>query len=255
MTNSSSPPISRTGSPGDESVTCRSCHVGNPLNADNASISAIISQNGAAVTSYTPNETYDVEMAIIAVTDLGPSTRYGFEMTVEAADSTHHGTWIAGANTRIKGGESEYINHQSANNAISTWTFQWMAPSSDVGDLTFYVAGNMANGGGTSGDYIYTSNVSLTPAIVMPICDVSTILTSDAMPSSVTLSWDDTGADSYELAGRKQGGTTKFFPATTQTSRTFTSGLLPNTTYQWSVRSICNGETTAWAPVQSFMTN
>jgi hypothetical protein len=40
---------------------------------------------------------------------------------------------------------------------FNTWTFTWTAPSTRVGKIGFYAAGNAANSdGGTSGDYIYT---------------------------------------------------------------------------------------------------
>ncbi|MGB1205842.1 MAG: T9SS type A sorting domain-containing protein [Chitinophagales bacterium] len=65
---------------------------------------------------------------------------------------------------------------------------------------------------------------------------------------NVTLSWEAVAdAQAYQLAGRKQGGTTKVFPETQNLSRTFTSGIQPNTTYQWSVRVLCDGVWTDYA--------
>ena len=41
------------------------------------------------------------------------------------------------------------------------WTFKWTAPTNDVGPITFYAAGNAANGDfSTSGDYIYTQKAT-----------------------------------------------------------------------------------------------
>ena len=242
MTNSSSAPTNRTGSPGDNGSTCQGCHSTFGLNSGNGSVNAVISQNGNVVMSYMPNATYDVEVSVAPL-----ATRYGFSMTVEAADASHHGTWTAGANTSIKGTQSEYIGHVSASssNPVSTWTFQWTAPSSDVGELTFYVVGNEANGSGTSGDRIYTNSITLMPEVVMPTCNVPTGLTKTDTANGVMLSWEDNGADEYQLAGRKLGGNPKVFPSSQNTSRSFdAAGLQSNTTYEWSVRAICDGMTT-----------
>ncbi|MGB1206704.1 MAG: T9SS type A sorting domain-containing protein [Chitinophagales bacterium] len=64
----------------------------------------------------------------------------------------------------------------------------------------------------------------------------------------VTLSWITVAnAEAYQLAGRKTGGTTKTFPETQMTSRTFTSGIQYGTNYQWSVRVKCDGVWTSYA--------
>src|SRR5262249_13884214 len=42
------------------------------------------------------------------------------------------------------------------------WTFDWIAPNADVGPVTFYAAGNAANGDDIPlGDYIYTTIASI----------------------------------------------------------------------------------------------
>ena len=82
----------------------------------------------------------------------------------------------------------------------------------------------------------------------------STINTTNGL--EVTLSWPAIpNAQAYQLAGRKVGGNTKTFPETQNTSRTFTSGILYGTSYQWSVRVKCDGVWTAYAlPVATFTT-
>ena len=45
--------------------------------------------------------------------------------------------------------------------ASRTWQVRWTAPSTDIGTVRFWFAGNAANGNGDNqGDYIYTSNAS-----------------------------------------------------------------------------------------------
>jgi hypothetical protein len=59
----------------------------------------------------------------------------------------------------------QYIEHTDAGTFPGTqggasWTFNWVAPSSDVGPVTFYAAGNQANNDGlNTGDEIYTASV------------------------------------------------------------------------------------------------
>ncbi|MBP8137654.1 MAG: hypothetical protein KAY61_05565, partial [Candidatus Eisenbacteria bacterium] len=42
-----------------------------------------------------------------------------------------------------------------------TWSFDWTAPSSPAGSVTFYAAGNAANGSEEpSGDWIFTTSAT-----------------------------------------------------------------------------------------------
>ena len=83
--------------------------------------------------------------------------------------------------------------------------------------------------------------------VVAPQCGA--LSTSDLISNvsninglTVTLSWPNVpNAEAYQLAGRKQGHATKYFPEIQQNFRTFTDGILYNTTYQWSVRVKCDG--------------
>jgi uncharacterized protein (TIGR03437 family) len=60
----------------------------------------------------------------------------------------------------------EFIQHTQGGNGSNTFTFDWTAPASNVGEVHFYVAGNAANGNGRNdaGDLIYTANYKLTAA-------------------------------------------------------------------------------------------
>ena len=86
-------------------------------------------------------------------------------------------------------------------------------------------------------------------------CDTPTNHTELAIgATTITLGWDDvTAANSYQIAGRKQGGNWSVYNANTN-PRTF-SGIQPNTTYQWAVRSVCDdGEKSEWSAVRTFTT-
>ncbi len=66
----------------------------------------------------------------------------------------------------------QYIEHSltgynstRGHTGSQTFAFDWTPPSSNVGDIVIYVAGNAANGDlTTSGDHIYTKTYTLTPS-------------------------------------------------------------------------------------------
>ena len=62
----------------------------------------------------------------------------------------------------------------------ATFEFDWTPPSSNAGPVTFYAAGNAANGNGANtGDFIYTSSVQLNPAIpVVPAVSAGNIVSA-----------------------------------------------------------------------------
>ena len=161
-------PGGKTGSPGDNSASCTSCHTGNTNNAQ-AWITSDIPALG-----YVVGETYTIT-AIGTHTGVG---RFGFELTSEDADGNKVGQFIIGSDgqTQLVNG-NKAITHTSSgitpNGNSKTWTFQWTAPSTDIGIITFYGAFNAANNnGGTSGDVVYLSNMSV---------DESSIGISDGM--------------------------------------------------------------------------
>ena len=146
-----------TGAPGEG--TCKNCHVGNDLNAAGGSL--MLGVPG----TYLPGEMYDI------VVDLSRSgqSRWGFEMTALNGNGARAGTFTLAndGNTQVTAANSkQYIKQTTVGTAQGTrdknqWTFKWTAPTNDVGPITFYAAGNAANGdSGTSGDYIYTQKVT-----------------------------------------------------------------------------------------------
>jgi hypothetical protein len=96
-----------------------------------------------------------------------------FGVGVEALLETgaNGGTLIPGSDTQIKnanvsGNTRKNIVHQENGGATAdahTFNFTWTAPSTNVGDVTFYVAANAANGNGLkTGDWIYTTSELVT---------------------------------------------------------------------------------------------
>jgi uncharacterized repeat protein (TIGR01451 family) len=177
---SAGPPAGYTGAPNEEPEACAECHV--PPDAGTGQISI------TAPPTYVPGQTYP-----ITVRHTNPDQtrmRWGFQLTVldpsdeKAGNLQSTDVFTQVLNNAGPGGSRQYIEHTSAGTFVgqqngATWTFNWTAPATDVGVVTFYAAGNHANNdGNSSGDYIYRTFVASAPASSTPDFVVS------ATPSS-----------------------------------------------------------------------
>jgi uncharacterized repeat protein (TIGR01451 family) len=160
------PPAGYTGAPGEVAEACAECHV--PPDAGTGHISI------SAPQTYIPGQTYS-----ITVTHANPDLtrrRWGFELTAldtsdeKAGELQNPDGLTQVLNNSGLGGARQYIEHTASGTFIgqqngASWTFNWTAPATDVGPVTFYTAGNQANNdGNTSGDYIYRTFVTSAPS-------------------------------------------------------------------------------------------
>ncbi len=128
-----SPPLGRTGSPGD-GEDCRSCHFSEGLEKEMLFevISTSIPESG-----YIPNEEYEITISGIAVPG---GTKYGFSMTSENSANEKVGEFEEGdiLNTQSF---SSFIGHAPASEESDpTWTFKWTAPDFGTGEVSFYAS-------------------------------------------------------------------------------------------------------------------
>ncbi|MFM8596953.1 MAG: choice-of-anchor V domain-containing protein [Flavobacteriales bacterium] len=148
----------KTGAPGEQS--CTSCHSGTAQNGTAENLLLVNNDIGFGITQYTPGATYAVNLSMAS----NPAKK-GFQVTALNASNAMAGSFTAGANTQIKtstisGGQRKYATHKSSSNtsATQTWNWTWVAPSTNEGNVTFYVATNKANNNGNdNGDVIYLS--------------------------------------------------------------------------------------------------
>ena len=179
---SSGPNDGLTGAPNEGN--CTQCHFGNSLNASGGTL--VLGVPG----TYLPSEMYDI------VVDLSRSgqSRWGFEMTALNGNGARAGTFTPAndGNTKVSDANSkQYIKQTTPGSAHGTrnknqWTFKWTAPTNDVGPITFYAAGNAANGDfSTSGDYIYTQKAtSETPVYGVMLAGVGSLTTKTTNASA-----------------------------------------------------------------------
>ena len=169
---STGPPAARTNAPAlgtfPAETTCSGCHTSFALNSGPGSLTI----TGLPAT-YSPNQ----ELTVVVTVTQADRLRYGFEATVLDDQGRKAGELVVtDANrTRLVDGTGNFIGRQYIQHILpgvapsgpdqGSWSFTWRAPSQSVGRVTFYVAGNAANGSNTNqGDYIYNASQSLQAA-------------------------------------------------------------------------------------------
>ena len=177
------PPDERTGAPNEATCVAAGCHAGHDLNASGGSLTLTIPE------TYQPNEVYTI---VVDLARTGQS-KWGFEMTALDGDGARAGTFEIDPAGNTQLGEAngkQYIKQTAIGAAAGTndengWEFQWTAPDTDVGPITFYAAGNAANGNFTAtGDYIYTEQVESIPPIPI-VAGVSLEIVGDTALSTM----------------------------------------------------------------------
>jgi hypothetical protein len=157
----SGPIAGRTGAPNDicDSLTCNAdaCHTSYGLNTGKATFSI------TAPATYGKGKTTDIVVKFVN----SNTPLHGFEITAMDTTNTKVGTFTSTDDTtQTESYRNQYAAHTTIGTAESSWTIQWSAPSENVsGPITFYAAGNEANGNSlSSGDYIYTDTATISLA-------------------------------------------------------------------------------------------
>ncbi len=148
-------PAGYTGAPGENS--CLLCHMDFPLNSGSATTSI------TGISYYAPSQTYALTVSLNPTQALNKN---GFELVVlEDAGNSNTGTLHVtdAVNTKIVTGTGkQYLTFTEAGSDLNTWSFEWTAPSTYVGSISFYAAFNDADdGGGPGDDFIYTNSLTV----------------------------------------------------------------------------------------------
>jgi hypothetical protein len=161
-------PAESTGAPAEANCTKSGCHYDSPANSGPGI--SFLSVSGSPA-SYVPNTTYTINTGISQAN----ISRFGFQLLALAdRDSSNAGTLAItdGGRTQIIPGFSNLANRSymtytyagtaATGNGTDQWSFNWTAPASDIGPVSFYLATIAANGDGTDmGDYCYLKKLSL----------------------------------------------------------------------------------------------
>jgi hypothetical protein len=181
------PPAGNTGAPGDGS--CNSCHSGS-------------AGGGSASVTFPSGATYSPgvkQHLSVTVNDISHNA-WSFQLTARLATNTSSqaGSFTATdtANTIVvASGTIQDMETTASGISQSTWSFDWTPPTTNVGNVNFYLIGLAAggSGGATSGNGIYTATYSLTPAAT---ADFSL----SANPASLTVAQGASGTSTINVA-------------------------------------------------------
>jgi len=143
-----------TGAPGDQN--CTNCHVGSVLDGSTEN-SFVLMDGTTPVSAYVPGTTYTATLQ-----QTSSPAKSGFSSTTLDGTDSKAGDLIGagiGGTQNFSSGGRDYVSHTSLSNTGGGQFFwSWVAPSTDVGPVTFYIASNIANNNGTNtGDLIYLS--------------------------------------------------------------------------------------------------
>ena len=140
---------------------CAQCHNG-AVNSGNGNVSI----QGLPSAGYTPGELYSLTVNVTGTNSRG----YGFQMASQVGND-NAGNFSLGTLSEDAELNGNRVQH-SSRTVPGEWIIDWLAPSSDVGDITFSVSG-LATGGNSStgGDNVYTNAVTL-PAFTPQTSDL-----------------------------------------------------------------------------------
>ena len=149
MGNSSGPPSGYANN-APTFQNCTVCHSG-AVNSGNGSIQFV-----GLPSFYVPGETYPIEIFVNGSNVRG----FGFQAAV-MKDDFSAGSFSINSTSNYSEINGDYIQ-QSSRNPEGSWVFDWIAPSSDIGEIIFSASG-LATGGSSSisGDDVYTTEVSI----------------------------------------------------------------------------------------------
>ncbi len=152
-----------TGSPGESK--CNNCHNTYTLNTGGGSVTL----GGISNWQYIPGQTYNMTLTVARA----GNSLFGLGLEALTSSNTNAGTLvITNSSTQIK---TKTINGVSRNNVVHTFnggasadlkvfSFNWVAPATNVGPVTMYYNGVAANGNGNeNNDYVYSGSQVISP--------------------------------------------------------------------------------------------
>jgi len=233
---SSGPPATRTGAPAVGGVAaelvCTQCHSTFALNTAGATLEIL-----DVPQFYHPNTLYTLRVRMTST--FAAPRRWGFQITaVRALDGQGVGTFdITGlTGIQVLNGSGafitrRYVEHNSNgtfdnNLGPVEWTLRWRAPSTDMGRIFFFAAGNAANSNDlNTGDHIYTNRdtTDIDPLLDAPVTPLAGL---DVLEPAMPNPFRSSTTFRYELA--KSGGVElSILDAQGRLMRTLVSGEQP----------------------------
>lgn len=230
--SASGPGAGYTNAPNESN--CTSCHSGSIITSGNSNLNNFRFKGNFTGNGYIPDSTYTLEVTF----KQSGISKFGFEITCLDNTNSPAGTFTStngrtSKTTAVNGGKTrEYIQHTSTGTASvgtdsTRWTFEWKAPSANLGKLTFYAVVMATNSNSNNGgDAVYGKQFQISPSGLLPVanphskdsitCAGYTIqLNGGASNTPTSFSWKLTGGTpasstaqnptvTYTTAGTKQ---------------------------------------------------
>jgi hypothetical protein len=179
----------KTGAPGE--TTCISCH--DDFNLGDGGGSITMGVTNMAGWEYVPGTTYNMT-ATVARTG---TQLFGVGIEVLTASGTNAGSLaITNTSTAIKNATVTGVSRRNVVHTLNggaapnakVFEFDWTAPSTNIGNVTFYFSGVAANGDGDAavGDYVYAGNQVVTPSLGTSIHELAPDVEINVYPNPVT---------------------------------------------------------------------
>jgi PKD repeat protein len=197
LTNSGGAQGGRTNAPGESD--CTSCHSGT-LQTSGTNYNNISLTNNFTGGGYIPDSTYTITLSY---TQSGKS-KFGMQLTcldgsnAMAGSFANKTTATSITSSVISGSTRSYVRQTSSSNSGTggkSWSFEWTAPSTNKGDLTFYTVVNSANGNGsTSGDIIIAREFTIGTSSLLPVATASATSSSVCQGAFIDLTGSGTNS-------------------------------------------------------------
>jgi hypothetical protein len=168
---SGGPDPGRTGAPGELTCATGECH-GTARFTDAARFRLAVPRE------YWPGQTYQIE---IQQQSADPTRlRWGFQLTALTDRQQRAGEWrsrdalVQVVEDRVPGSARQYAQHTlegslAGQSGGARWLVDWTAPPVEAGPITFYAAGNQADGNSNStGDQIFLAQAVSVPGQAPP---------------------------------------------------------------------------------------
>lgn len=161
-----------TGAPGETTCAQPTCHSDATVTNDNNNTVNTLTFSSTDA-SYVPGQTYTMTLKA----QRAGISKFGFGIVaLRNSTTSNSGTWIItdSARTHIIDGTVSsatryYVTHSTdgtpaVSPGLGQWSFNWTAPSTDEGNITFYYATNCTNNDDqNTGDAIWLSSFEIHP--------------------------------------------------------------------------------------------
>jgi len=157
----SGPPPGVTGGFGERTCSQKGCHDSYELNAGKSlGLGDVLISDFPK--QYQPGMTYPIQVTITHTQD---REVWGFQLAARVKEAGAQAGELQpmDANTQIVPEKGiQYIEHTLEGTHSNVFEFNWVAPSSPVGDIILHAAGNAGDGSlSPDGDYIYSASATI----------------------------------------------------------------------------------------------